>query len=252
MTIATILRTGIDLSNHNGDIDFKKVKDSGVDFAILRTGYGKKYPDQYDTKFEDYYSQCKKYGIPVGAYHFSYALTEEAAVQEAEFMLEIVKGKQFEYPLYFDIETVPHTTLSKSICEEIITAFCGRLEKEGYFAGIYSFDTFFYSNIPEATTKRFASWVARVEDVKPTYAKNYGIWQYSWKGKIDGAKGSVDMNKCYIDYPSIIKKAQLNGYGDKFKFYEITATFCKANQEQTDKITNECLKLGMTVTKKQI
>lgn len=234
---------GIDLSSHNGDIDFKKVKTAGIEFAILRTGYGRKHPNQYDTKFNEYYEQCKANSIPVGAYHFSYALTPEDAVKEAEFMLEIVKDKQFEYPLYFDMETEAQTNLDSAIISSIIYAFCTTLEKAGYWAGIYSFDTF-YMKVPEATQKRFAVWVARVENVHPEFCKNHSIWQYSWKGKVDGINCDVDMNSCYKDYPTIIKSRNLNGFGTTPK-YEVVARISELNKKQADTIAEGCQKMGM-------
>ena len=240
-------KSGIDLSSHNGAIDFKKIKDAGIEFAILRTGYGKKEPDQYDKRFEEYYKGCKENGIHVGAYHFSYALTVDAAEEEADFMLEIVKGKQFEYPLFFDIEHKTHAALSKAVCAEIVEAFCTKLEKAGCYAGVYSYDSFFFSNLPPAVPQRFAAWTARVEDIEPTYCKNYAIWQYTWRGKIDGAESNVDMNRCSKDYPSIIKKKGLNGFTKESECYTVTAKKAKVSADDAEALKESCKSLGMTV-----
>ena len=240
-------KLGIDISSHNGNIDFKKVKNAGIEFAVLRTGYGVKHPDQYDSRFEEYYKGCKENGIDVGAYHFSYAVTAEAAEQEADFMLEIVKGKQFEYPLFFDIEHKTHAVLSKAVCAEIVEAFCTRLEKAGYFAGVYSYDSFFFSNLPPEITDRFAAWTARVEDVKPTYCKSYGIWQYSWRGKVDGILTNTDMNRCSKDYPSIIKAKCLNGFTKEIKRYTVAARKEKLSEKDADALAKACAALGMSV-----
>ncbi len=242
---------GIDLSNHNGNIDFKKVKAAEIEFAILRTGYGRKDPEQYDTKFEEYYRQCKENNIPVGAYHFSYALTKEAALEEAKFMAEIVKGKTFEFPLYFDIETVNHTTLSKAVSAEIITTFCEYMEKQGFWAGVYSFDTFYFSNIPDSITKRFATWVARVENVQPSYCKNFGIWQNSWEGKIDGITGDVDLNYCYKDYPQLIKNSCMNGFGSK-ALYNVSALAEGLAESDAEALAKKCKELGMKTILKEV
>lgn len=204
--------TGIDLSQHNGNVDFAKVAKSGVKFAILRTGYGRNIPKQRDKKFEAYYSGCKANGIPVGAYHYSYATTAAGAAEEAAFVLEILKGKKLEYPIYFDIEEKAQCKLPKAVCDEMVTTFCTILEKAGYFAGVYSFDSFFNSNLSTAIVQRFSAWAARVENIKPTSCKAYGMHQYSWKGKVDGCNGDVDMNYCYKDFPAVIKSKRLNGY----------------------------------------
>lgn len=247
------IKKGIDISNHNGEIDFSKLKEQGIDFAILRTGYGQKFPRQYDKKFEEYYAQCKKYGIDVGAYHFSYALTEEAVLKEADFMLEILQGKQFEYPIYYDIETTAHTTLSKAVCDELVTAFCTKLEQAGYFAGVYSFDSFFGSNLTSAIPKRFATWVARVEYVKPTFIKDYGMWQYSWKGDLDGVPTDIDLNEVYVDYPSIIKKKNLNGFVDENgPIYKVSAFTEERNKAKAEIIAQSCRIMGMSVKEEVI
>jgi GH25 family lysozyme M1 (1,4-beta-N-acetylmuramidase) len=201
----------IDVSKHNGQIDWTKAKAAGVDAVILRAGYGRVL-SQRDPRFEENYKCAKENGIDVGVYWYSYATTPADAVKEAEICLKVIKNKTFEYPIYFDIEEVRHLKLSMAVCGEIVTAFCECLEKNGYFAGVYSFDSFFSTNLDESITKRFAAWVANVSAEKPQYCKDYGMWQFSWKGKIDGIKGDVDMNKAYKDYPAIIKKAKLNGY----------------------------------------
>lgn len=222
---------GIDVSNHNGLIDWEKVKSSGkVDFAILRMGYGVKSAKQKDTQFERNYAECKRLGIPVGAYHYSYATNPTQALQEAKFALELLKGKEFEYPIYIDIEDPTQTPLPKTVCSSIVNAFCGALEAENYWAGVYSFDTFFQSNLDAGIPSRYATWIARVENVFPKCVDKslVGIHQYSWKGSIPGIKGDVDLNTCYKNYPAAIKAAKKNGFKDKV--YTLTAT-----QDFTDK-----------------
>jgi GH25 family lysozyme M1 (1,4-beta-N-acetylmuramidase) len=201
----------IDVSKHNGKIDWAKVKAAGVTAAIIRAGYGR-VMTQKDPCFEENYRCAKENGIKVGTYWYSYATTAADAAKEAKICMKAIKGKTFEYPVYFDIEEPRHLKLTAAVCGDIVTAFCTALEKEKYFAGVYSFDSFFSTNLGESITKRFAAWVANVSASEPKYCKNYGMWQYSWKGKIDGIKGDVDLNKAYKDYPSIIAKAKLNGH----------------------------------------
>lgn len=202
----------IDVSAHNGVIDWQKVKNYGVQGVIIRTGFGQEHASQVDTRFEANYKGCKAVGLPVGVYHYSYAESAAEALLEADFVLKLLKGKQFEYPIYFDIEDSTQVKLPKEVCDSIVTAFCSKLEKSGYWAGVYSFDGFFSSNLSTAIIQRFSAWVARVENIKPTYCKAYGMHQYSWKGFVPGISGEVDMNYCYKDFPALIKDRKLNGF----------------------------------------
>lgn len=200
----------IDISHHNGEIDFEKVKGSGIDGAIIRTGFGISSPRQKDRRFEEYYTGAKAAGLYVGAYHYSYAGNPSEAVMEAEFMLEIIKGKSFELPFYGDFEE--QGKLPKEICTEIVRAFCERLEKSGAWAGVYSYDTFFRSNLSADIPKRFTVWAARVGNIFPECVaeEDIGIWQNSWKGKIVGIAGKADTDMCYRDFPREMAAAGLN------------------------------------------
>lgn len=240
---------GIDLSKHNGTVDWDKIKsDNKVDFAIIRTGFGKFHPSQRDPQFERNYEGAKRVGIPVGCYHYSYALSVEQAEQEAEFVLDIIKGKQFEYPIYFDIEEKTQEQLSMELCGKMIVAFCSKLEAAGYWAGFYSYDSFFKTNVPDNIEKRYAVWVARL-GAKPQHATAYQMWQYSWTGNIKGSSEKTDLNVCYVDYPSMIKKAGKNGYGKTTNKYKITATINNVDEKDVSTISNKLTALGCSVTK---
>ena len=171
-----------------------------------------KNPKQIDNRFEEYYSKAKAAGLYVGAYHYSYAKTASAAEKEADFMLEMLKGKSFELPIYGDFEE--QGKLSAKICNDIVNAFCGHLEAKGAWAGVYSYDSFFRDKLTADIPKRYTAWVARVENVYPKCAPaaDIGIWQYSWKGRIDGIKGDVDMDYCYRDFPALIAKVKKNKF----------------------------------------
>lgn len=209
------VKKGIDVSRYNGEIDWGRVKSDGVEFVIIRTGFGRENPRQKDSAFDENYSGAKKAGLDVGCYHYSYAVTPEQAREEAAFLLKIIGGKSFEYPIFFDIEDEVHLRLGKEECGRIIRAFCEAVERAGYWAGVYSYDSFFGERIGEDIQKRFSVWAARVENVKPRYAGQYGIWQYSHKGCIDGIRGRVDLNYGYIDYPKRIRAKGLNGLSGK-------------------------------------
>lgn len=247
---------GIDVSHNNGTIDWGLVKATGkVDFAILRTGYGVKSPKQIDREFERNYAECKRLKIPVGAYHYSYADSVDRAIEEAEFCLELIGGKQFEYPIFLDIEEKVHNKMSKEDNTEIVKAFCGELEKSGYWAGVYSFDSFFSDKLDTSIPKRYAAWVARVPSsgnaiITPKNSENMGIHQYSWKGTINGIKGDVDLDECYRDYPTAIKKAGKNGYkqmAQSDNLYTVFAEMHGLTKAKADKLCDICKSEGMSV-----
>ena len=202
------MKNGIDVSRWQGDIDWTKVK---TDFCIIQAGYGREL-SQKDEKFERNYSSCKVAGVPCGAYWYSYATSEDEARKEAAVCIEVLKGKQFEYPVYYDVEEQRILSLGRDKVSAIIKAFCGELEKAGYFVGLYMSAYPLGNLVSEEVRIRYAVWVAHYGVTKPCYSGAYGIWQKSSTGSVSGISGNVDLNKAYEDYPSIIKAAGLNGY----------------------------------------
>lgn len=201
------MKKGIDVSKHQRKIDWTKVK---TDFCIIRAGLGKVL-SQKDPQFENNYAGCKANKIPVGAYWYSYATSAAEAAKEAEVCLQVIAGKQFEYPIFFDIEEKKQFVLGKAACTAIAKAFLERVEKAGYYVGIYSSKNGLENYIDKSVRERYAVWVANV-GVSQTSYRGAAMWQYSWTGKHSGIKGDVDCNYCYIDYPSIIKSKGLNGF----------------------------------------
>lgn len=210
---------GIDVSKWQGNINFQKVKDSGISFVIIRAGYGK-LPSQKDKCFEENYCKAKASGLDVGVYWYSYAMSVDEAREEAKACLSVIKGKQFEYPVYFDLEEQKQFSKGREFCDSIVNAFCGELEKNGYFAGLYISCSPLERFISESTAKKYALWVAEYNS-RCRYNADYGMWQYSSKGKVNGIGGNYDMNYCYKNYPSIIKNGGFNGYGKKKSVDEI-------------------------------
>lgn len=202
---------GIDVSKWNGNIDWKKVKNSGIDFAIIREGYGKKSPTQVDKKFKENIEGAKNEGIHVGAYHFSYADSINDAKLEAEFCLENIKGYSLEYPIVLDIEDKEMLKINTRQRTDICIKFCETIENAGYYAMIYTnknwLDNYLYA---EELLKRFDLWIAEWYCEKPSYS--CGMWQYSEIGKIDGINGNVDLNISYKNYPEIMNNKGLNGF----------------------------------------
>ena len=208
----SMILKGIDVSVHNGSINWNQVKNDGIQFAILRAGYGRE-ASQKDQCFEEYYRNAKAVGMPVGSYWYSYATSVEEARIEAQVCISIIKGKQFEYPIYFDLEEQSAFNTGKANCSAMVRAFCGELEKAGYFAGLYMSRSPFNSYMEEDIKTRYALWLAEYGS-QLNYSGAVGMWQKSSTGRVSGINGNVDMNECYIDYAGKIKPAGLNGFSE--------------------------------------
>lgn len=197
---------GIDISAYQNNVNYDLVA-SQFEFAILRAGYGK-VASQKDSLFEKHYSELKKRGVKLGAYWYSYAKDTNDALQEANTFLEIIKGKSFEMPLYYDVEENDQYKLGKERVSSIIKTFCDKVEQAGYFIGYYTNLSWYQNVVNDEVKKRFALWIAHWNVSQP--GVNGGIWQYSVK-KVDGI-GECDCDLCYVDYPEIIKQKGLNGF----------------------------------------
>lgn len=212
---------GIDVSEHQGSINWSQVS---ADFCIIRAGYGKDI-SQKDKYFDVNYKGCEENNIPCGAYWYSYAVSAEEARLEAAVCLEAIKGRQLEYPVFFDIEEQRQLILGREVCSEIAKAFLEEVEKAGYFVGIYSSKDCLESYISEDIRTRYTVWVAQYGVNKSDYSGSFGIWQRSGTGKVAGISVDVDLDECYIDYPGVIKSNGLNGFsgtGKEEKDVELT------------------------------
>lgn len=204
------LTDGIDVSRHQGYINWNKVKASGVDFAMIRAGYGK-YESQKDPNFESNYQNAKAAGIKVGAYYYSYAKSVEDAKKEAEVFLKIIKGKQFEMPVALDVEEKSQSDKGKAFVSDIIRAFCEKVEKAGYFVSVYANKYWLENYIDDDCKRKYDIWLAHWA-AQTDYRGSYGMWQNSSKGSINGISGYCDTDKAYKDYPAIMREYGLNGF----------------------------------------
>jgi GH25 family lysozyme M1 (1,4-beta-N-acetylmuramidase) len=197
---------GIDVSYAQGKIDWKTVKASGIDFAIIRAGYGNayKYPNQIDTWFKYNIEEAQKVGMNVGIYWYSYADNAEDARQEAEGCYQIIKDYTIQYPVYFDIEEPKHKKMSTAEVSAMIDTFCSTIESKGYRAGVYSFSSLLTTKVYQQILDKYDVWVAHWNVKVPGYTGNYGMWQHSDCGRVNGIDTVVDLDHCYINYPYII------------------------------------------------
>ena len=206
--ITCVVYKGIDVSVWQGDnIDFKKVKAAGKNFVIMRAGIG----TSTDKYFELNYKKAKEAGINVGAYWYCKALTVKSSTEEANKALSVLKGKKFEYPIYYDIENQNLFSKGKALTSQIADNFCQIMQKNGYFCGIYGSKYYFENYFTDTVKNKYTIWVAQY-NTQCTYKGAYKIWQRSSKGSVNGISGNVDLDESYCDFPSIIKNKHLNGF----------------------------------------
>lgn len=177
---------GIDLSEHN-IINWNQY--ANLDFVMLRAGYGR-LVSQKDKLFEQHYANAKSRGLKVGIYWYSYAKTALEAITEAECCLEIIKGKEIDYPVYFDIEESSQKALGRDTCSDMVHAFCRTIEEAGYASGFYCNLDFYNTVISDFIKKRYTCWLAQWDVTKPSV--DVPLWQYH----VD----SVDHDIAYIDF----------------------------------------------------
>ncbi len=207
----------IDVSKYQPDIDYAKVKAAGIEGVIIRCGityWGEQQMDK-DPYFEQHYAGFKAVGIPVGVYYYSAADNNEVAKREAEYCKTLLAGKQFELPVYYDVENNERMgNLSKDALTQICNTFCDTMEAADYFVGIYSNTNYFTNKLNfSELSQRYTIWLAdfRGENANQTLKRD--IWQYSSTGRIDGISGNVDLDECYRDFPPLMKEYGKNGFG---------------------------------------
>lgn len=196
---------GIDVSKWQGEIDWDKVKNDGIDFAIIRCGYrgsatGSLVEDPY---FEQNIKGAAAAGIKVGVYFFSQAVNEVEAVEEASAAVRLIKDYELQYPVFIDTESAGGDGRADSLDVKTRTAvceaFCSTIENAGYEAGVYASRNWYNKNLETASLEPYIIWLAEYRSV-PLYQGYYHMWQYTSKGKVDGIDGKVDMNISYLGY----------------------------------------------------
>ena len=190
---------GVDISEHNGSVNFSTLKNNGVEFVIIRLGYGSNYTNQDDKRFAENVKKAEAAGMPWGAYLYSYAKNTSMAKSEAEHALRLLKGKTPLYGVWYDVED---PQLSGVDVVATSQTFCDAMENAGYYAGIYASLSWLNGSLNSSKLDKYDKWVAQWNS-SCTYKKAYGIWQYTDKLVIGGK--NFDGNWAYKDYPSIIK-----------------------------------------------
>lgn len=194
---------GIDISRHNGKIDWNAVKSSGVDYVIIRCGYrgsssGALITDQ---NFQSNIKGATAAGLKVGIYVFSQAVNEVEAVKEASLAVSLAKGYKLTYPIFIDTESSGGRADKIDVATRtaVVNAFCQTVQSAGYQAGIYASKSWFETKLSMGSVGNYRIWLAQYA-AAPTYSGRYDMWQYSSKGTISGINGKVDLNLSYLSY----------------------------------------------------
>lgn len=237
---------GIDVSTYQKGFDFTQAKNEGVEFAIIRggfTGYGKGKSQAKDNQFENHYKNAKTNGLGVGCYFFSRACSKAEGEKEAKFLYEnCLKGKQFEYPIYIDVEdSYYQAKAGKQAVTDGIIGFCEYLENKGYYVGIYANTNWFNNYMYLDQLKAYDKWIAQWSTNRPNSPEG-GMWQFGGEtnkirsNKVAGV--TCDQNYSYKDYPSIVENAGLNGFTkEEAKSVEPEPT----TQKSIDELANEVI-----------
>lgn len=197
------IEKGIDVSKWNGNIDWNRVKNSGIDYVIIRAGYG---ASTVDAKFKTYIEGASNAGLKVGVYWFSYATTPEKAILEAKKCLETVSPyrNSITYPIFFDYEydSVKYAnsngvTITKNLATEIAGAFINTVKSSGYKTGIYTNKDFSSNYFSENLINSTNLWIAKYNSTT-NYNGSYSMLQYTEKGSVPGINGYVDLNYTYL------------------------------------------------------
>ena len=192
------IKAGIDVSQHQGKIDWDQVKDE-IDFAILRLGWiGNKENHTLDTQFERNYSECKRLGIPIGVYVYCYSNCVETTQSGANWAVKQLEGKTLDFPVFIDMEDSSIAGIGKDNLSNICIEFSNIIEKANFEPGIYANRNWFNNYLNSDLKTKYTCWIAHYTNNDENYEEQYSIWQYSSKGLISGISTNVDLNIIYI------------------------------------------------------
>ena len=204
---------GVDISAHQQNVDWAAVKAAGVVFAILRDGY-RGYSAgtfQEDEQFRTNLQEAKAAGLKVGVYFFSQALDRAEAVEEAEFVLDLLGGEELDYPIFFDWEDIEDEARTDGMDSVTLTAcavaFCKRVELNGYRAGVYFNQRFGYEEFDLRELQDYELWLAEYA-LTPSFPYHFDVWQYANDGMLSGVDGPVDLNLAIVEIPTETGAAQ--------------------------------------------
>lgn len=192
---------GIDVSYAQGQIDWNRVKATDTEFVMIRCGSGVNLPENDDSRWLYNATECERLGIPYGVYHYSKAVNEAEAADEAAHVLRLLQGRTISYPIYYDLESASIAHLSGAQLAANAKVFCETLQAYGYQTGIYANLTWFQTKLTDPWFAKQTKWIARWNSYCG-YSGSYRIWQSSSSGVVDGINGPVDINFMIEDVPA--------------------------------------------------
>lgn len=252
---------GVDISVYQKNVNYISLKANGIEFAIIRAGYGKN-ESQKDNMFESHYAGCIYAGIKVGAYLYSYASTIEGARLEAKNCLKFIKNKKFDLPIFYDIEDKNQTNVDKDTLTKMCQVFCDTIINAGYQAGIYANLYWFNNKVNVKELEKYNIWLEQWNS-KITAKFRVDIWQYE-VGYTKGYLGKIDKDIAYKEYPQsypqpvetevykvgntyttqVVLKVR-SGAGTNYKQKTYNELTPNAKEHA---LSNGCLKIGTRVT----
>ena len=209
---------GVDLSEWQGGIGIQRLRDEGAEFVIARLG-GADAGLYEDASFGEFYDECKRLGMPMGAYFFSAAHTPDEARTEARYALSLLQGRKLEYPVYLDVEDSRHASMASTDPETLastIDAFCSALAGAGWLAGVYSWS--WLLGPCGSKLDPYELWICDWSDSRPTM--RHGMWQFGGSTNVlrptsMAGFAAIDQDYAYEDYPAIVRERGLNGYEEE-------------------------------------
>lgn len=233
---------GIDVSHHQGTINWKKVAATDVDYAIIRCGYGDNLTSQDDRCWIQNVQGCEQNNIPFGVYIYSYAKTVKQAKSEAEHVLRLIEGHTLNFPIYLDVEDKVQQDLSSSQLSQIINTFTSAIISEGYECGIYANLNWWTNHIDStiADNQNFFKWVAQYNNAGTTYTGIYQMWQCTSTGSVSGISGNVDLNFWYGE----VRNRSYNARNNNVKINTTTQQLAAAKVTAPGKATIKKLTKG--------
>ncbi len=209
-----ISHLGADISYHQKKIDWVKLQQTPIEFIMLRCGF-RGYTQGsliVDEKFREYADAATEIGIPIGVYFFTQALTEEEALEEADFVLDLIKDYPISYPVAIDTEYVSAadartnlTELTKEERSKLLCVFCERIKENGYYPMVYASENWLRRNLDASMLQQYEIWAPQYLDSND-FMYDFSIWQYTERGQIDGIQGEVDLNISMVNYASFVPK----------------------------------------------
>lgn len=196
--------SGIDVSEFQGSIDWKAVKDDGIDFVMIRLGFRGSETGKLvlDSRFKENLKGAKRVGLDVGVYFFSQAVTPKEAIEEARYVMKHIRGKGVHYPVAFDMEPIDGTERAAKLKKEektaIADAFCQVIDRNGHTPIIYGNPKWMRKHIDLSYLSDYDKWLAHYDE-KTSYKSDFSMWQYTDSGTVDGIDGPVDMNLYFYE-----------------------------------------------------